>query len=42
MVGRHPEHELQVEGVQLSDEESSDEADDGEPPVGKVWLGARS
>ena len=41
MVGRHPEHELQVEGVQLRDQEAGDEADDSEPPVGKVWPGAR-
>ena len=33
VVGRHPEHELEIEGVELRDEEQDRDAEDRHPPL---------
>ena len=33
VVGRHPEHELEIEGVELRDEEENRDAEDRHPPL---------
>ena len=33
VVGRHPEHELEIEGVELRDEEEDRDAEDRHPPL---------
>ena len=33
MIGRNPQDELEIEGVELRDQEENDDADDGDPPL---------
>ena len=33
VVGRNPEDELEIEGVELGDQKENDDTDDGDPPL---------
>ena len=33
VVGRNPQDELEIEGVELGDQKENDDADDGDPPL---------